>query len=84
MKAHHEALELITPEAILNECTQLMPTDTAYLEHDLIQRFGSPEPPIYVDGSSDALPLIMPIYNGQLGLSPFPAASHSCDGLCHL
>lgn len=66
MKAHHEALELITPEAILNECTQLMPTDTAYLEHDLIQRFGSPEQPIYVDGSSDALPLIMPIYNGQL------------------
>ena len=49
MKAHHEALELITPETILNQSTQFMPTDTAYLEHDLIQRFGSSEHLIYVD-----------------------------------
>ena len=73
MKAHHEALELITPEAILNECTQFMPTDTAYLEHDLIQRFSSPEQPIYVDecnvdinGVKYESPLIMPIYDGQM------------------
>ena len=65
--------ELITPEAILNECTQLVSFNDAYSSHPLIQRFGSPEQPIYVDdGSVDingvtyAQPLIMPIYNGQL------------------
>lgn len=67
--------ELITPEAILTQCTQLIPADTAYLEHELIQRFGSPEQPIYVDNSSVDIngvtyerPLIMPIYDGQMEL----------------
>lgn len=76
MKAHHEALEqLITPETILNQSTQFMPTDTAYLEHDLIQRFGSSEHLIYVDecnvdinGVKYESPLIMPVVNGQLEL----------------
>ena len=73
MKAHHEALELITPETILNQSTQFMPTDTAYLEHDLIKRFGSSEHLIYVDecnvdinGVTYKQPLIMPVVNGQL------------------
>ncbi len=67
--------ELITPEAILNECTQLVSFNDAYSSHPLIQRFGSPEQPIYVDdGSVDingvtyAQPLIMPIYDGQMEL----------------
>lgn len=72
MKAHHEALELITPDAILNKCTQLVSFDDAYLSHPLIQRFGSPEQPIYVDESNVDIngviyeqPLMMLIYNGQ-------------------
>ena len=75
MKAHHEALELITPEAILNECTQLVSFNDAYSSHPLIQRFGSPEQPIYVDecnvdinGVKYESPLIMPIYDGQMEL----------------
>ncbi|ENV13558.1 hypothetical protein F965_01264 [Acinetobacter schindleri NIPH 900] len=67
--------ELITPEAILNECTQLVSFNDAYSSHPLIQRFGSPEQPIYVDdgnvtinGVSYEQPLIMPIYDGQMEL----------------
>ncbi len=75
MTAHHDAPELTTPEAILTQSTQLMPTDTAYLEHELIQRFGSPEQPIHVDqitvdinGVKYDNPLVLPIYDGQLEL----------------
>lgn len=67
--------ELITPDDILNECTQLVSFNDAYSSHPLIQRFGSPEQPIYVDdsnvdinGVSYAQPLIMPIYDGQMEL----------------
>ena len=67
--------ELITPKAILNECTQLVSFNDAYSSHPLIQRFGSPSQPIYVDdGSVDingviyTQPLIMPIYDGQMEL----------------
>lgn len=67
--------ELITPDAILNECVQLVSFDDAYSSHPLIQRFGSPEQPIYVDdGSVDingvtyAQPLILPIYDGLMEL----------------
>ncbi|MFP0385153.1 DUF927 domain-containing protein [Acinetobacter baumannii] len=67
--------ELITPKAILNECTQLVSFNDAYSSHPLIQRFGSPEQPIYIDdGSVDingviyTQPLIMPIYDGQMEL----------------
>ena len=58
--------DLIKPEHILAQCKQLVSFDEAYSSHPLIQRFGSPEQPIYADQSSDALPIIMPIYNGQL------------------
>ncbi|WP_291357584.1 DUF927 domain-containing protein [Acinetobacter sp. UBA3106] len=67
--------ELITPKAILNECTQLVSFNDAYSSHELIQRFGSPEQPIYVDDGSVDIngvtyeqPLIMPIYDGQMEL----------------
>lgn len=67
--------ELITPDDILNECTQLVSFNDAYSSHPLIQRFGSPEQPIYVDdgnvdinGVTYAQPLIMPIYDGQMEL----------------
>lgn len=67
--------ELITPKAILNECTQLVSFNDAYSSHKLIQRFGSPEQPIYVDDGSVDIngvtyeqPLIMPIYDGQMQL----------------
>jgi len=65
--------ELIAPEAILNECTQLVSFNDAYSSHPLIQRFGSPEQPIYVDqfnveinGIQYESPLILPIVNEQL------------------
>lgn len=67
--------KLITPEAILNECTQLVSFNDAYSSHPLIQRFGSPEQPIYVDdgnvdinGVTYEKPLIMPVYDGQMEL----------------
>ena len=63
------------PETILAQCTVLNPLDAAYLNHPVIQRFGSPEQPIYVDdgnvdinGVTYEKPLIMPIVNGQLAL----------------
>ena len=67
--------ELITLDAILNECTQLVSFNDAYSSHALIQRFGSPEQLIYVDESNVDIngvtyeqPLIMPVYDGQLEL----------------
>ncbi|MGX9609150.1 DUF3987 domain-containing protein [Acinetobacter sp. T63] len=67
--------ELITPEAILAECMQLVSINDAYFSHPLIQRFGSPNQPIYVEqsnvninGTTYKQPLIMPIYDGQLEL----------------
>lgn len=44
MTAHHEAPNGFTsPNHILAQCTELMPTDQAYKEHGIIQRFGSPK-----------------------------------------
>ena len=67
--------ELITPEAILAECEQLVSFNDAYSSHPLIQRFGSPEQPIYVDdgnvdinGVTYEQPLIVPVYDGQMEL----------------
>ena len=57
---------LTQPETILAQCTTLNPLDATYLNHSIIERFGSSAQPIYVDESSEAKPLIMPIYNGQL------------------
>ena len=63
------------PDDILTHCTQLVSFDDAYSSHALIQRFGSPEQPIYVDqtnvdinGITYEQPLIMPVVNGQLEL----------------
>lgn len=65
----------IKPDTILANCTLLNPLDDAYINHPIIQRFGSPEQPIYVDdgnvdinGVTYAQPLIMPIYDGQMEL----------------
>ncbi len=65
----------IKPDTILANCTLLNPLDETYLNHPIIQRFGSPSQPIYVDqcnvdinGMSYDNPLIMPIYDGQMEL----------------
>lgn len=76
MTAHHAAPNGFTsPNDILAQCTELMPTDRAYTEHGIIQRFGSPEKPIHIDdkevtinGVSYGSPIVLPIYNGQLEL----------------
>lgn len=75
MTLHHDTHELLKPLDILAQCTELMPTDKAYIEHELIQRFGSPEQKIHVDdsivtinGVSYDSPIILPIYNGQMEL----------------
>lgn len=65
----------IKPESILANCTLLNPLDKQYINHPVIERFGSPVQPIYIDqinvdagGIQYENPLIMPIYNGQLEL----------------
>jgi len=65
----------IKPDSILANCTILNPVDQGYLTHQIIERFGSPSQPIYVDqcnvdidGVSYENPLILPIYDGQLNL----------------
>src|SRR5690606_2947070 len=65
----------IKPESILANCTLLNPPDKEYINHPVIERFGSPIQPIYIDqinvevgGIQYENPLIMPIYNGQLEL----------------
>lgn len=64
-----------SPSTILAQSIQFMSTDTAYLEHALIQRFGHPAQPIHIEqcdvdinGVTYSQPLIMPIYDGQLRL----------------
>lgn len=65
----------IKPESILANCTLLNPSDDTYLNHPIIDRFGSPSQPIYVDqckvdinGVTYEQPLILPIYDAQLEL----------------
>ncbi|MDQ9008641.1 DUF927 domain-containing protein [Acinetobacter gerneri] len=65
----------IKPDLILANCTLLNPSDDTYLNHPIIERFGSPSQPIYVDqcnveieGLTYKQPLILPIVNGQLEL----------------
>ncbi|AWL29218.1 DUF3987 domain-containing protein [Acinetobacter defluvii] len=65
----------IKPDSILANCTVLNPLDDAYINHPIIQRFGSPSQPIYVEqcnveinGVSYEQPLILPIYNARLEL----------------
>jgi len=76
MTTHHAAPNGFTsPNHILAQCTELMPADRAYIEHGIIQRFGSPEKPIHIDdkevtinGIGYGSPIVLPIYNGQLEL----------------
>ena len=70
---HSQSLEQVTD--ILATCTSLTPSDDAYINHPLIQRFGSPLQPMYVDQSHIDInsvsydnPLILPVYDGQLEL----------------
>ncbi|AXY57565.1 DUF3987 domain-containing protein [Acinetobacter chinensis] len=63
----------IKPNEIIAQCTVLSPSDNEYINHPVIQRFGSPEQPIYVDqctvnisGTTYEQPLILPVVNGQL------------------
>ena len=66
---------LIEPATILAQCTLVKQHEIAHLNHSIIERFGSPEQPIYVDQSNVEIngiqyeqPLILPIINGQLEL----------------
>lgn len=75
MNTYQEALSLEQPNDILENCTIIHPQDDAYLRHPVIERFGSPKQPIYVDrtnadinGINYEKPLILPIVNGQLEL----------------
>ena len=63
------------PEDILEKSTVLNPQDDDFVNHPIIERFGSPSQPIYVDqchvninGVSYGNPLILPIYDGQLDI----------------
>lgn len=63
------------PKDILGICKQLNPKDDAFLRHPVIEHFGSPEQPIYIDQSTVDIngliyeqPLILPVYDGQLEL----------------
>ena len=63
------------PKDILEKSTVLNPQDDDFVNHPIIERFGSPSQPIYVDqchvdinGVSYDNPLILPVYNGQLEL----------------
>ena len=63
----------IKPDIILANCTLLNPLDETYLNHPIIEHFGSPLQPIYVDQAQIEIegieydsPLILSIVNGQL------------------
>lgn len=65
----------IKPNAILANCTVLNPLDKEYLKHPIIDRFGTPSQPIYIDQSNVEIAniqyknaMILPIVNGQLEL----------------
>ena len=76
MNALHKSPDVLHHASdILAECMLLNSLDESYLNHPIIERFGSPEQPIYVDQSKVDIsgviyeqPLIMPIVNGQLEL----------------
>lgn len=71
---HHDTpQQQITSDQIIADCVKLMPQDAQYLQHGIIQRFGSPLQPIYVNQNTVEIndvayeqPLILPIYNGRL------------------
>lgn len=63
------------PKVILAECTVINPVDEIYLNHPIIERFGSPAQLIYVEqnnvknsGIEYKSPMILPLVDGQLEL----------------
>jgi putative DNA primase/helicase len=71
MISHSSLLD--SPADIIKQCRQFLPAQTEYIQHPIIQRFGSPEKPIHVDEAQIEIegieyqdPLILPIVNGQL------------------
>ena len=85
MTAFHEAPKGMTsPDDILAQCTLTAPTDQAYIEHKIIQRFGSPELPIHInDGTVDIngvsydRPIVLPIYNGHLEIVQYAVMQYN-------
>lgn len=70
---NHDTPQRITPDQIIADCVEWMPQDAQYLQHSIIQRFGSPLQPIYINpntldinGVTYEQPLILPIHNGHL------------------
>lgn len=64
-----------TPKEILNGCIKPNPNDKSFVHHPIIERFGNPKQPIYIDQSNVEInsteyksPVILPIVNGQLEL----------------
>ncbi|WP_291375460.1 YfjI family protein [Acinetobacter sp. UBA6720] len=75
MSAFQEYPSLEQPKDILANCIRLNPQDGAFMRHPVIESYGSPKQPIYVDnavidinGMKYEHPMILPIYNGQLTL----------------
>lgn len=67
--------DLTKPKSIIAQCVALSPSEDTYKNHPIIERFGSPSQPIYIDqcnvdinGVMYGQPLILPIYNAQLEL----------------
>jgi putative DNA primase/helicase len=63
----------VSPDQFKADCIELNLKDEQYLQHEIVQRFGSPLQPIYVNpntieinGTEYNNPLILPIYNGHL------------------
>lgn len=75
MTNHNPLLLDPTPTEIIQQAQRLMPQDESYLTQPVLERFGNPQQPIYVDQSNVDIngviyesPMILPIYNGQLEL----------------
>lgn len=72
---HDTPQQLLTPDQIIADCAELVPQNEKHLKHGIIQRFGSPLQPIYINPNTIEIngidyeqPLILPIYNGRLEL----------------
>lgn len=83
MTGTHENPSLEQPRDILANCIKINPQDGAYLRHPVIQTFGSPKQPFYIDnavvdinGVKYDSPMIFPIYNGQLKLIQCAVLQH--------
>lgn len=75
MNAFSNISHLFDVSEILSGCCLVDSQDARFLRHSIIERFGSPKQPIYLDESKVDIngviyeqPLIVPIYNGQLEL----------------